>query len=102
MKTRAECGENMSKYIQNSAGYIVFEDGGLSPIAYGASEKWFPTYDKAIEYAMGVVRKRTEELKAHIDCNSVIVYEGEEALLHKSHSCPCGRVVFSWNNYKNK
>lgn len=92
----------MSKYTQNPDGYIVFEDGGTSPIAYGASEKWFQTYDDAIAYAMDIVKKRTESIKNFLDCNSVIVYEGEESILHKSHSCPCGRVVFSWNNWKGE
>lgn len=91
----------MNKYIQNQGGYIVFEDGGTTPIAYGASEKWFPSYDEAIAYAMGIVKSRTEELKNCIDYNSVIVYEGDEALLHRSHSCLCGRVVFSWSNWKS-
>lgn len=50
----------MNKYIQNPNGYIVFEDGGTSPIAYGASEEWFPTYDEAIAYAMDIVKNRTE------------------------------------------
>lgn len=90
----------MNKYIENKEGYIVFEDGGTSPIAYGASEKWFATYDEAIKYALNIVRKRAEEFKDVIDLNSVIVYEGPEELLHKSHSCPDkGRVVFCWSNY---
>ena len=90
----------MSKYTESKEGYIVFEDGGASPIAYGASEEWFHTYDEAIKYALNIVRKRTEEFKDVIDLNSVIVYEGPEELLHKSHSCPDkGRVVFCWSNY---
>lgn len=89
----------MNKYIQNPSGYIVFEDGGTSLITYGASEKWFPTYDKAINYAIDAVKKRTEECKNRIDYNTVIVYEGEEAILHQSHSCPAGKVVFSWSNW---
>lgn len=48
----------MNKYTQNPSGYIVFEDGGTSPIAYGASEEWFPTYDEAIAYAMDIVKKQ--------------------------------------------
>ena len=87
------------EYEQNKSGYIVFEDGGTCPIAYGASEKWLPTYDAAMKYAMGIVTKRIEELKGCVDYNSVIVYEGGEELMHKSHSCPCGRVVFEWRNY---
>ena len=81
-------------------GYMVFQDGGASPIAYGACEKWFSTYDEAINYAIDIVKKRTEEFKEHVDCNSVIVYEGSENLMNESHSCPCGRVVFGWRNYK--
>lgn len=89
------------KYIQNPNGYIVFEDGGTNPISYGASEKWFSTYDEAIAYAMDIVKNRTEEFKNCIDCNSVIVYEGDKALLHKTHSSPCGRAVFNWNNWRS-
>ena len=90
----------MNKLANSEEGYIVFEDGGTSPIAYGACEKWFSTYDDAIKYAMKIVDKRSKEFKEHIDCNSVIVYEGSEELINKSHSCPCGRVVFQWTNYK--
>ena len=90
----------MSKYIENKEGYIVFEDGGASPIAYGASEKWFSTYNEAIKYALNIVNRRVKEFKDFVDLNSVIVYEGPEELLHKSHSCPDkGRVVFCWSNY---
>lgn len=38
--------------------------------------------------------------KEHIDCNSVIIYEGSENLMHGTHSCHCDRVVFDWRNYK--
>lgn len=93
---------NMNKYTENPGGYIVYEDGGISPISYGASEKWFQTYDEAIAYAIGIIKKRTEEIKNCIDCNSVIVYEGDEALLHESHSVPCGRVVFNWSNWRRQ
>ena len=89
----------MSKYVENKDGYIVFEDGGTSPIAYGAAEEWFPTYDEAIKYAMGIVKERVESYKDRIDWNSVIVYEGAESLMHEGHSCPCGRVVFYWMNH---
>lgn len=90
----------MSKYIESADGYIVFEDGGTSLIACGASEKWFPTYDAAIEYALNIVNKRVKEFKNIIDFNSVVVYEGSEKILHDIHSCPCGRIVFNWTNYK--
>lgn len=92
----------MGKYIQNPGGYIVFEDGGTSPISYGASEEWFPTYDKAIAYAVSLVKERTKNFKDCVDFNSVIVYEGEETILHQTHSVPLGRVVFSWNNYSQR
>ena len=49
---------------------------------------------------MSIVKTRVEEFKEHIDYNSVIVYEGSEELMHETHSCPCGRVVFDWRNYK--
>lgn len=92
----------MNKHANNEDGYIVFEDSGTSPIAYGACEKWFATYDDAIEHAMNIVEKRVKEFKEHIDCNSVIVYEGSENLMSESHSCPCGRVIFDWRNYKRQ
>ena len=93
-------GKYMNKYSENKEGYIVFEDGGTSPIAYGASEKWFATYDKAMEYALSIVNKRVDEFKNIFDLNSVIVYEGSEKLLHESHSSPGdGRVAFCWSNY---
>lgn len=93
----------MNKYTKSKEGYIVFEDGGTSPITYGASEQWFPTYDKAVKYALNIVSKRAKEFKDAIDLNSVIVYEGSEQLLHESHSYPDGRkVVFCWSNYYRK
>ena len=64
----------MNEHANYKDGYIVFEDSGTSPIAYGACEKWFSTYDEAIEYATNIVKKRTKEFKEHIDCNSVIVF----------------------------
>ena len=88
----------MNEHANYKDGYIVFEDSGTSPIAYGACEKLFAAYDKAIEYAMSIVKTRVEEFKEYIDYNSVIVYEGSEELLHETHSCPCGRVVFDWRN----
>lgn len=90
----------MNEYTQSLDGYIVFDDGGTSPIAYGAAEKWFSTYDEAIEYAMGIVKRRVGQLKNRIDYNSVIIYKGSEALMNKSHSCPAGQVLFNWTNYK--
>ena len=50
----------MNDYTQSKDGYIVFEDGGTSPISYGATEEWFQTYDEAIKYALNIVTKRTE------------------------------------------
>ena len=90
----------MNEHANYKDGYIVFHDSGTSSIAYGACEKWFATYDKAINYAIDIVKKRTEEFKKRIDCNSVIVYEGSEICMHETHFCPCGRVVFDWRNYK--
>lgn len=91
----------MSGYQENPEGYIVFEDGGTSLLAYGASEKWFPTYDEAMKRAMKIVSDKLEAIKEHLDCNSVIVYEGGEDRLHKSHVIPLDgeRVVFYWTNY---
>ena len=89
----------MNKYIQSEDGYIVFEDGGTSPIAYGAAEEWFSTYDEAIKYALKIVTKRAEDYKEKFDLNTVIVYEGSKNLKYESHSCPCGRVVFYWMNH---
>lgn len=97
--TKEGRGNLMAVYEPNKSGYIVFEDGGTCPLAYGATEKWFATYDEAIAYAMDTVRKRVDEFKRFIDCNSVIVYEGEEELMHISHAIPYGRIVFKWSNY---
>lgn len=36
----------MPGYQENPEGYIVFEDGGTTPLAYGACEEWFPTLMK--------------------------------------------------------
>lgn len=92
--------KSMNKYTENKEGYIVFEDSGTSPISYGASEKWFPTYDEAIKYALNTINKRVKEIKDFFDLNSVVVYEGSEKLLHETHSCPANRiVVFCWSNY---
>lgn len=90
----------MAKYEENKAGYIVFEDGGTSLLTYGGAEDWFPTYDDAVSYAMGVVTKRVSQLKDYLDYNSVIVYEGGKELIHTTHGIPCGRVVFQWSNYE--
>ena len=57
----------MNEHANYKDGYIVFEDSGTSPIAYGACEKWFATYDKAIEYAMNIVKTRVEDFKEHVD-----------------------------------
>ena len=91
----------MNKHADSPEGYIIYEDGGTSPITYGASEEWFKTYDEAMGYALSIVKKRIRKFKKYIDCNSVVVYEGSKELLRQSHSCPSGRVVFYWNNYKS-
>lgn len=89
----------MSKYIESKDGYIVFEDKGLSPQKYHMFEKWFQTYDEAIDYALSIVHKNVQEFKNHIDSNSVVVYEGGKEFLHQ-HRIPSGhRVVFKWTNY---
>lgn len=91
----------MPGYQGNPEGYIVFEDGGTCPIAYGAFEEWFPTYDEAMKKAIKIVSDKLEAIKEVLDCNSVIVYEGSEDYLHKSHAIPPDgeRVVFYWTNY---
>ena len=48
----------MIEYTKSLDGYIVFHDGGTSPIEYGATEEWFPTYDEAIEYAMSFGKEK--------------------------------------------
>lgn len=91
----------MPGYQENPEGYIVFRDGGTCSIAYGAYEEWFPTYDEAMKKAMKIVSDELEAIKEHLDCNSVIVYEGSEDCLHKSHEIPSKgeKVVFYWTNY---
>ena len=44
----------MPGYQENPEGYIVFDDGGTCPIAYGAFEKWLPTYDEAMKKAIKI------------------------------------------------
>lgn len=90
----------MPGYQENPEGYIVLRWRNLS-IAYGAYEEWFPTYDEAIKKAMKIVSDKLETIKEHIDCNFVIVYEGSEEILRRSHSIPPQdkRVVFYWTNY---
>lgn len=82
-----------------NVGYIVFDDEGRDPLSYGASEKWFPNYDDALAYAMDIVKEKSESYEKKYDPSSVMIYEGEEELMHQSHNCPCGRVVFEWSNY---
>lgn len=87
--------------MDSEKGFIVYEDGGTSLLDYGASEKWFPSYDEAVEYAMEIVKRRIKQLKKYPNFNSVVVYEGTEAILHEEHSWHCGTVVFNWRNYDN-
>ena len=91
----------MPGYQENPEGYIVYDDGGTCLIAYGACEEWFPTYNETIKKAMKIVSDKLETIKEVLDCNSVIVYEGSEDYLHKSHVIPPDgeRVVFYWTNY---
>lgn len=84
----------MPGYQENPEGYIVFEDGGTSPLAYGASEEWFSTYNEAVKEAMKIVSDRLEMIKEQLDCNSVIVYEGSKEILRSSHSIP--RRIKEW------
>lgn len=89
----------MNKYCASNDGYIVFEDGGVNPMCYGASERWFQDYDKAMGYAIGIVLKRVNEFKDRIDYNSVVVYEGSEEHLKSNSVSDRGRTIFQWNNY---
>lgn len=81
-------------------GFMVFDDAGTSVSDYGAAEKWFPTYEEAAQYALDLVKNRTFHSVYESCLCRVMVYEGEECLLHKSHSVPCGKVVFDWQNYQ--
>lgn len=76
-------------------GYIVFEDEGSDPINYGATEKWFASYDEAIEYAMSIVKERVEKGKTGHIGSSVMVYKGN---IIPSNIVPI-KVVFCWSNY---
>lgn len=89
----------MNKYCTSKDGYIVFEDGGVNPMCYGASERWFQDYDKAMEYAICIVLKRVNEFKDRIDYNSVVVYEGSEEHLKSNSVSERRRTIFQWNNY---
>lgn len=86
--------------MNSEKGFIVYEDSGTSFKNCETSEKWFSTYDDAMEYAIKIVQRRTSELKIGIGINSSLtVYEGVEAILHKPHLIPCGKVAFSWHTY---
>lgn len=80
-------------------GFMVFDDAGTSVSDYGATEKWFPTYEEAAQYALDLVKDRTFHSVYESCLCRVMVYEGEGCLLHKPHSIPCGKVVFDWQNY---
>lgn len=76
----------------SKSGYIVFTGGGSCPVAYGACEEWYPTYDAAMENAMSCVGKPGYD--------EILVYEGEEELMHGTHIVPVGEAIFSWYSYK--
>lgn len=90
----------MNEIVNSKKGYIVFEEGGIYPISHGASENWYATYDEAMDKAISLIRLNVESYKTRIDCNRVMVYEGEEKTLTETHGVPCGRVIFNWSNYK--
>nr|DAE77770.1 MAG TPA: hypothetical protein [Bacteriophage sp.] len=90
----------MNELTQSKDGYIVFDESGTCPLAYGAAEKWFKTYDEAIAYAMDKVAKNCELFKGRIDFNSVIVYEGSEEFMHSTHAIPREKILFWWKNHK--
>lgn len=90
----------MNELTQSKDGYIVFHESGTCAFAYGAAEKWFKTYDEAINYALERVTKNCELFKERIDFNSVIVYEGSEEFMHSTHAIPREKFLFWWNNHK--
>ena len=90
----------MNELTQSKDGYIVFDESGTCALAYGAAEKWFKTYDEAINYALEKVTKNCELFKERIDFNSVIVYEGSEEFMHGTHTIPYEKVLFWWKNHK--
>ena len=91
----------MNELTQSKDGYIVFDESGTCALAYGAAEKWFKTYDEAINYALEKVTKNCELFKERIDFNSVIVYEGSEEFMHGTHTIPYEKVLFWWKNHKS-
>ena len=90
----------MNELTQSKDGYIVFDESGTCALAYGAAEKWFKTYDEAINYALEKVTKNCALFKERIDFNSVIVYEGSEEFMHGTHTIPYEKVLFWWKNHK--
>ena len=84
---------------KNEDGYIVYNDSGTSPLTYGASERWFPTYDMAMKEALTIVQSDIKHYKNKYNIYNVIVYLGSEKLMHETHSCPCGEVILHWRNY---
>ena len=97
---RQKAGGRMNELTQSKDGYIVFDESGTCALAYGAAEKWFKTYDEAINYALEKVTKNCELFKERIDFNSVIVYEGSEEFMHGTHTIPYEKVLFWWKNHK--
>lgn len=81
-------------------GYIVFEGSGTCPLNDGAYERWFKTYEEAIEAAVESVKQDALECRRengwHAD---VLVYKAPESLMHKTHTYKNDDVVFRWKNF---
>ena len=81
-------------------GYIVNEGSGSCPINDGAWERWFSTYDEAIQAAIESVKKDTGKYRWEKGWYAdVIVYKAKESLINESHGIPGNHlVVFRWKN----
>lgn len=84
--------KNMKK---NNVGFMVFEDSGNSPLSYGACEKWFAKYERAVNYALKVIKKNTYKNEY---C-SVMIYELPKEQINKTREILVGNIKFYWTNH---
>lgn len=90
----------MNEFIKSKEGYIVYKQDGFDLYSSCGYEKWFNSYDEAVNYAVDAVNKYAKNLpnKKRTEIDKVIIYKGSKEIIHTGHSCPCGQVVFYWAN----
>lgn len=91
----------MNEFVQSEEGYIVYKEDGFDLYSSCGYEKWFATYEDAIDDAVDAVSKYANDLPnmKRTENDKVIVYKGTKETLNAGHSCPCGQVVFYWSNH---